>query len=208
MLIETGEMYLSDGRKIVSTLKNNNTYCHNEIPIHPEFRMIVLANRPGFPFLGNDLFGAIGDLFRTHTVDNPSVTNEIELLKQYGPAVSEKVLLKLVKVFDELRTMADQGLVSYPYSTREVVNIVKHLQVDRFNINLELFKRDFVDEFIDLLSFKLFQEFPSEPLGTVVKNVFDFDKYSPEIFDTLVQIAHKHGIPFNTSQQNISVSKE
>jgi hypothetical protein len=25
--------------------------------------------------------------------------------------------------------MADQGLVSYPYSTREVVNIVKHLQV-------------------------------------------------------------------------------
>ena len=26
------------------------------IPIHPEFRMFVLANRPGFPFLGNDFF--------------------------------------------------------------------------------------------------------------------------------------------------------
>ena len=28
----------------------------NVIPIHPEFRMLVLANRPGFPFLGNDFF--------------------------------------------------------------------------------------------------------------------------------------------------------
>ena len=27
---------------------------------HPDFRMVVLANRPGFPFLGNDFFGAMG----------------------------------------------------------------------------------------------------------------------------------------------------
>ena len=32
----------------------------NVIVLHPEFRMIVLANRPGFPFLGNDFFGAMG----------------------------------------------------------------------------------------------------------------------------------------------------
>ena len=30
------------------------------IDAHPDFRMIVLANRPGFPFLGNDFFGAMG----------------------------------------------------------------------------------------------------------------------------------------------------
>ena len=30
------------------------------IRCHPNFRMIVLANRPGFPFLGNDFFGAMG----------------------------------------------------------------------------------------------------------------------------------------------------
>lgn len=28
--------------------------------MHPDFRMIVLANRPGFPFLGNDFFQAVG----------------------------------------------------------------------------------------------------------------------------------------------------
>lgn len=32
----------------------------NTIMMHPGFRMVVLANRPGFPFLGNDFFGALG----------------------------------------------------------------------------------------------------------------------------------------------------
>ena len=32
------------------------------IPIHSDFRMIVLANRPGFPFLGNDFYAAVGKL--------------------------------------------------------------------------------------------------------------------------------------------------
>lgn len=32
----------------------------NIILMHPDFRMLVLANRPGFPFLGNDFFGALG----------------------------------------------------------------------------------------------------------------------------------------------------
>jgi hypothetical protein len=36
---------------------------------------------------------------------------------------------RLVKTFAELRSMADEGQIQYPYSTREVVNIVKHLQV-------------------------------------------------------------------------------
>ena len=33
----------------------------NVIVAHPDFRMVVLANRPGFPFLGNDFFGAMGE---------------------------------------------------------------------------------------------------------------------------------------------------
>lgn len=124
-------MILSDGRRIVPALQDDKRN-QDIIPMHPDFRIIVLANRPGFPFLGNDFFGAIGDLFSTHSVDNPSVENEIQLLKQYGPNVDEKIVHKLVKAFGELRSMADQGLVSYPYSTREVVNIVKHLQVRSF----------------------------------------------------------------------------
>lgn len=51
------------------------------------------------------------------------------MLRQYGPNVPEPVLQKLVAAFGELRSLADQGIINYPYSTREVVNIVRHLQV-------------------------------------------------------------------------------
>ena len=128
-LVEFGQMILSDGRKIVSSLPNGDVDATNFIISHPDFRIVVLANRPGFPFLGNDFFGALGDLFSSHAIDNPSRNSEIDLLRNYGPDVSLKVIEKLVAAFGDLRAMADQGFVNYPYSTREVVNIVKHLQV-------------------------------------------------------------------------------
>lgn len=51
------------------------------------------------------------------------------MVSQYGPDVPQKILQKLVSAFSDLREMADEGRISYPYSTREVVNIVKHMQV-------------------------------------------------------------------------------
>lgn len=64
-------------------------------------------------------------------MDNPKPQAELAMLKQYGPDVPDATLQKLVAAFGELRSMADQGTITYPYSTREVVNIVKHLQVRR-----------------------------------------------------------------------------
>ena len=71
-----------------------------------------------------------GDIFSCHAVDNPKPQAELAMLRQYGPQVPEATLQKLVAAFGELRSMADQGTITYPYSTREVVNIVKHLQVN------------------------------------------------------------------------------
>jgi hypothetical protein len=55
-------MLLSDGRHLVP---HSDPRVHSNsssiIPVHPDFRMIILANRPGFPFLGNDFFGALGN---------------------------------------------------------------------------------------------------------------------------------------------------
>lgn len=72
-----------------------------------------------------------GDIFSCHAIDNPNMESEMSMLRQYGPHVPEHVLEKLVVAFGELRDLADQGLISYPYSTREVVNMVKHLEVRR-----------------------------------------------------------------------------
>lgn len=66
-LVETGNMRLADGRQIVS---NTNTIKDDSVIIlHPDFRMIVLANRPGFPFLGNNLFSTLGNTNIIHDVN-------------------------------------------------------------------------------------------------------------------------------------------
>uniref|UniRef100_A0AAR2IZC8 von Willebrand factor A domain-containing protein 8 n=1 Tax=Pygocentrus nattereri TaxID=42514 RepID=A0AAR2IZC8_PYGNA len=173
-LVESGEMILADGRRIVSAVARPNV-----LAMHPDFRMIVLANRPGFPFLGNDFFGALGDIFSCHAVDNPKPHAEFAMLKQYGPDVPDAVLQKLVAAFGELRAMADQGNITYPYSTREVVNIVKHLQT-----------------------------FPEEGLANVVRNVFDFDSYNKDMREVLIAVLHKHGIPIGAKSTSVHLAKE
>ncbi|XP_041128021.1 von Willebrand factor A domain-containing protein 8-like isoform X1 [Polyodon spathula] len=177
-LVESGEMILADGRRIVA----DPAFARgrpNAIVIHPDFRMLVLANRPGFPFLGNDFFGALGDIFSCHAVDNPKPQSELAMLKQYGPDVPDPVLQKLVAAFGELRAMADQGTITYPYSTREVVNIVRHLQT-----------------------------FPDEGLANVVRNVFDFDSYNKEMREILTSTLHKHGIPIGAKPTSVHLAKE
>ncbi|XP_041662632.1 von Willebrand factor A domain-containing protein 8 isoform X2 [Cheilinus undulatus] len=177
-LVESGEMILADGRRIISD-PHEAKGRPNTIIMHPDFRMLVLANRPGFPFLGNDFFGALGDIFSCHAVDNPKPLAELAMLKQYGPDVPDTTLQKLVAAFGELRSMADQGTITYPYSTREVVNIVKHLQ-----------------------------KFPDEGLANVVRNVFDFDSYNKDMREVLIEALHKHGIPIGAKPTSVNLAKE
>ncbi|KAL4221611.1 von Willebrand factor A domain-containing protein 8 [Mactra antiquata] len=177
-LVESGEMHLADGRRIVSAHSGIKP-SEQVIVSHPDFRMIVLANRPGFPFLGNDFFGAMGDIFSCHAIDNPDKASEMAMLHQYGPDVPEAILEKLVLAFGELRDMADQGLISYPYSTREVVNMVKHLQ-----------------------------KYPNEGLTSVIKNVFDFDSYNKELQEVLITTMQKHGIPLGANPNSVQLAQE
>ena len=45
------------------------------------FRAIVLANRPGHPFLGNDFFRECGDVLSCHVIENPDMPSELQLLR-------------------------------------------------------------------------------------------------------------------------------
>ncbi|XP_034521129.1 von Willebrand factor A domain-containing protein 8 isoform X2 [Ailuropoda melanoleuca] len=119
------------------------------------------------------------DIFSCHAVDNPKPHSELEMLRQYGPNVPEPILQKLVAAFGELRSLADQGIINYPYSTREVVNIVKHLQ-----------------------------KFPTEGLSSVVRNVFDFDSYNNDMREILINTLHKHGIPIGAKPTSVQLAKE
>jgi hypothetical protein len=102
------------------------------------------------------------------------------MLKMYAPNLSEATLSKLVSAFGQLRKLSDQGLISYPYSTREIVNIVKHLE-----------------------------KFPEDSLSNVLANVYDFDHFAEQsdLKNTFKEIMRKHGIPIEASSFQINMAK-
>ena len=140
------------------------------IAVHPDFRVIVLANRPGFPFMGNDFFREIGDIFACYVVENPDEESELELLQNYAKDVPLETLRKLSVAFQELRKLVDDNVIRYPYSTRELVNIVRHMQ-----------------------------KFPDDGIAVILQNVFDFDQYSNEEKEIISNLFHRHGIPIALS---------
>lgn len=62
-------------------------------------------------------------------MDNPDIGSEVTLLRSYGPTVPEDQVLRLSVLFVELREMVEQGLLAYPYSSRELIKIVRHLEM-------------------------------------------------------------------------------
>lgn len=168
-LIEDGEMRLVDGR-ILREVDPGLPIQEGVIPIHPEFKAIVLANRPGFPFLGNDFFQLSGDIFSCMLIENPDASSEEVLLRSYGPDVPRDLIQNLIAAFQSLRRMVEEGTFSYPYSTRELVAIVKHLQM-----------------------------FPEDGLLSAINNVLSFDVFDGELRRNLQLVFQQHGIPLGES---------
>eukprot|EP00854_Cymbomonas_tetramitiformis_P001590 gene1590-2225_t len=140
----------ASGKTEAQTKDDGEGQTEEFIEAHPGFRVVVLANRPGFPFLGNDFFRECGDVFSCHVLDNPEEPSELQLLQAHGPDVPLLTLRRLVRGFNRLRGLVEQGLLAYPYSTRELVGVVRHLQA-----------------------------FPQDGVEVACRNVFDFDAHEP-----------------------------
>ena len=52
------------------------------------------------------------------------------------------------------------------------------------------------------------QEFPKEGIASVVRNVFDFDSYHPELLDVVLKVLHKNGIPAGASPVSVQLAPE
>ncbi|KAL0946287.1 hypothetical protein HGRIS_012537 [Hohenbuehelia grisea] len=154
------EMTLSDGRRIRPTREKET-----DIAVHRNFRLLLLANRPGYPFLGNHFLQVLGENFSAHSVSNPDQLSERKLLAQLAPELDEDLITRLVGAFQDLRKGYDAGTLSYPYSLRELINLVRHMQA-----------------------------YPEDSLGETLRNVFDYDIYKPETIDKLAEILEHHGL--------------
>nr|CAJ2467816.1 unnamed protein product [Leishmania braziliensis] len=130
-LIEDREMRLGDGRQICDPAMEPYTSSAagtmQRIAIHPDFRIIVLANPPGFPFHGNDFFRECGDLFAAYVMSNPDAESQLCVLAAYAPTLPRPLLKRLVLVFLELQNAFTQGNLTYPFSLRELIAVVKHM---------------------------------------------------------------------------------
>ncbi|KAG3117086.1 hypothetical protein PI125_g4103 [Phytophthora idaei] len=178
-LIEDGEMLLGNGKRLIDPTKVAIEEWHDEekiIELHPNFRMWVLANRPGFPFLGNNFFREIGDIFASHAIDNPDEESELSLLTAYAPSVSIDILRRLCRAFAELRELVENGTITYPYSTREAVAVAKHLE-----------------------------QFPNDGVASVLENVHAFDAYDRNMRTQLSEIFLRHGIPLSPTGEALTL---
>ena len=187
-LLSDGEMLLIDGRRILSS-KNYEQYQINKqkqpsieqhteeekiIQIHDKFRIIILGNKQGYPFLGNNLLKEIGDCCSYYFITNPTIESELILLNSIAPSLNEEIKIKLIKLFNEIRKLVDEGLINYPYSTRELIQLIKHLN-----------------------------SFPEDGLVESLNNIFSFDEYNYQFINFILSIFHKFNIPlFNNFNKN------
>ena len=117
-LVADGVLPLPDGR--ILRVGDN---------VHADFRLVVLANRPGYPFHGNALFRECGDAFAGLVVDNPDVDSEVALLEDVAPSRPHDERRRLACAFAELRARHETGSLAYPFSMRECAAVARHLEL-------------------------------------------------------------------------------
>lgn len=192
-LIDDGELLLGDGRRILSAsaahalgLKESPSV----IISHPRFMIWALANRPGWPFLGNSIFrSGLSTSFSVHWIENPDANSESMLLQAYAPEVWGERVWCVVQIkpvdilqvdpiitramadaFAELRKLHEAATISYPFSSREAVAAMRHLA-----------------------------SFHNDSLSDSLENLLSFDSHDEHTRRRIAAVFRRHGICMNDS---------
>jgi hypothetical protein len=94
------------------------------------------------------------------------------LLQAYAPSINEKLLHNISASFDELRKLFENGVIAYPYSTREAVAVARHLE-----------------------------GYPEDNVVAVLHNVLDLDSYDEHQYRILGEVFTKHGFAFDSYER-------
>ncbi|KAJ8600618.1 hypothetical protein CTAYLR_008983 [Chrysophaeum taylorii] len=154
-LLEDGELELADGRRL-ATISDDDDDDDDRIAVHETFRIVVLANRPGYPFHGNDFYRECGDAFACHAIHDLDELSALHMLRHYAPALETPRIVEIARLFDRLRRRYDDGELAYPYSTREAVKVARHLDA-----------------------------YPGDALDDVLDDVFGFDAHDNALYAKL-----------------------
>ncbi|KAF8150343.1 AAA domain-containing protein [Pholiota molesta] len=129
-----GEMSLTDGRRVRPSSEREG-----DIVVHPNFRLILLANRPGYPFLGNHFLQVLGEHFSAHSVSNPDQESERNLIGQLAPDLD-----KDLKGYEN-------GILNYPYSLRgKHTPLILSAMLEKY-FDFDIYKPETIDKLSEIL---------------------------------------------------------
>ena len=165
-LVEDGQLSLPDGRMLY--YGENSASDPDIISIHEDFSVWALANPASYPFHGNDLSREMSDVFSCHTVPPIDIESHKRILHSYGDNVPPQLIDKIVKIWEDLRVAQQEGSMTYPFSVRESVNVIKHLN-----------------------------SFPDDGIENAIENVISFDRLDRALSKHLDDIFGGHGIDFS-----------
>jgi hypothetical protein len=79
-------MRLPDGRTLVSEANRGliDKDDQSVIVVHPEFRLVMLANPGVAPFLGSNVLDTLGSLTNAILMESPSLQSMQTILKKYA----------------------------------------------------------------------------------------------------------------------------
>lgn len=162
-LIEDGQLSLPDGRML--SYGDNASEDPDIVPIHDDFSIWALTNPAGYPFHGNDLNREMADVFSCHTVPAMDKESHKRILVSYGEYVHPRVIDRIVDIWEDLRLAHQSGSMTYPFSVRESVNVIKHMN-----------------------------SFPDDGIEGAIDNVIAFDRLDKALSKHLDDIFGGHGI--------------
>lgn len=127
-MLAGGLLRLPDQRVVVSKEMERfiESSGENVIQIHPNFRLVLLANPGVFPFLGNNVLDSLAEMCPV-VLDPPSAADMASVLKSYGPNVQPETIVQLSKSFAALFSAHLNTDISFPYGLREAISVVKDL---------------------------------------------------------------------------------
>jgi MoxR-like ATPase len=171
-LVEDGQLSLPDGRML--QYGENTTADPDIISIHENFSVWALANPASYPFHGNDLSREMSDVFSCHIVPPMDIESHRRILRSYGDNVPPQLIDKIVMIWEDLRVAQQDGCMTYPFSIRESVNVIKHLSL-----------------------------FPNDGIENAVENVISFDRLDGALSKHLDDIFGGHGIKFSHAKSSM-----
>ena len=127
-----GLMRLPDGRTLVSA-ENKGLVAAQEndekiLVVHPDFRLIMLANPGVAPFLGSNVLETLGSLTNCILMESPSILSMQTILKQYAKRkIASDAVERVAAAFADLTALNLAGDLSYAYGLREAISVVKDL---------------------------------------------------------------------------------